>query len=78
MVLRKFLKKGNLAVPCNQTINTPSLNLSTLLQCVFDYSTINNDYEQTIQTQINRSSFNQSQEDQSKKFNFQINNWIIR
>ena len=34
----------------------------------------NNDYEQKIQTQINRSSFKQLGEDPSKKCDIQINN----
>ena len=34
----------------------------------------NKDYKQEIQTQINRSSFNQLEEDLSKKFDIQINN----
>ena len=38
----------------------------------------NNDYEQKIQTQINRSLFNQLEEDSSKKFDIQINNWVLK
>ena len=34
----------------------------------------NNDYEQKLQTQIDRSSFNQLEEDPSKKFDIEINN----
>ena len=38
----------------------------------------NNDYEQKIQTQINRSSFKQLGEDPSKKWDIQINNWVLK
>ena len=38
----------------------------------------NNDYEQKIQTQIDRSSFNQSEEYPSKKFDIQINIWVLK
>ena len=38
----------------------------------------NNDYEQKTQIQINRSSFNQLGEDPSKKFDIQINNWVLK
>ena len=38
----------------------------------------NNEYEQKIQTQINRSSFKQLGEDPSKKFDIQINNWVLK
>ena len=38
----------------------------------------NNDYEQKIQTQIDRSSFNQLEEDPSKKFDMQINSWVLK
>ena len=38
----------------------------------------NNDYEQKIQTQIDRSSFNRLEEDPSKKFGIQINNWVLK
>ena len=35
-----------------------------------------NCYEQKIQTQIKKSSFNQLEEGSSKKFEIQINNWV--
>ena len=38
----------------------------------------NNDYEQKIQTQIDRSSFNRLEEDPSKKFDIEINNWVLK
>ena len=38
----------------------------------------NNDYEQKMQTQIDRSSFNQLEEDPSKKFDMQINSWVLK
>ena len=38
----------------------------------------NNDYEQQIQAQINTSSFNQLEEDPSKNFDIQINNWVLK
>ena len=38
----------------------------------------NNGYEQKRQTEINRSSFKQLGEDPSKKFDIQINNWVLK
>ena len=38
----------------------------------------NNDYEAKIQSQINRSSFKQLGEDPSKKFDIQIDNWVLK
>ena len=38
----------------------------------------NNDYEQKTQTQIDRSSFNRLEEDPIKKFDIEINNWILK
>ena len=38
----------------------------------------NNDYEEKIQTQINRSSLKQLGEDPSKKFDIQIDNWVLK
>ena len=38
----------------------------------------NSYYEQKIQTQIDRSSFNQLEEDPSKKFGIEINNWVLK
>ena len=38
----------------------------------------NNDYEQKIQTQIDRSSFNQLEEDTSNKSDIEINNWVLK
>ena len=38
----------------------------------------NKDYEQKIQTQINKSSFNQWKKDQSKIFDIQINNCVLK
>ena len=38
----------------------------------------NNDYEQKIQTQIDRSSFNQLEEDPSKKFDIEINHRVLK
>ena len=38
----------------------------------------NNDCEPKIQTQVNRSSFKQFREDPSKKFDIQINNWVLK
>ena len=38
----------------------------------------NNDYDYYIHTQINRSSFKQLGEDPSKKFDIQINNWVLK
>ena len=37
-----------------------------------------NDYDYYIHTQINRSSFKQLGEDPSKKFDIQINNWVLK
>ena len=37
----------------------------------------NNDYEQKIQTRIDRSSFNRLEKDPSKKFDIEINNWVL-
>ena len=38
----------------------------------------NNDYEQKIQTQTDRSSFNQLEVDPSNKFDIEINNWVLK
>ena len=38
----------------------------------------NHNYEKNMQAQINRSSFNQLEEDPSKKFDIQINNWVLK
>ena len=38
----------------------------------------NNNYEQKVQNQINRSSFNQLEEDPSQKFVIHINAWILK
>ena len=37
----------------------------------------NNDYEQKVQTRIDRSSFNRLEKDPSKKFDIEINNWVL-
>ena len=37
----------------------------------------NNDYEQKIQAQINRSSFKQLEKDPSKNFDIHIDNWVL-
>ena len=37
----------------------------------------NNEYKQKIQTQTDRGSFNRL-EDSSKKFDIQINNWVLK
>ena len=38
----------------------------------------NNDYKQKILTEIDRSLFNQLEEDPNKKFDIKINNWVLR
>ena len=38
----------------------------------------NNAYEQKIHAQINRSLFKQLEEDPSKNFDIQINNWFLK
>ena len=38
----------------------------------------NNNYKQKIQTQIDRSSFSRLEEDPSKKFDTEINNWVLK